>query len=188
MPSSRLKCGKKLRNTSPSRFVSTALHNLVIVTGKIRMYVNFECLFWPIKSIHSKPGFWTRYFENDSFMGRKWAPGYGACARKKICHCGKQMDWECRENNWRPVSNFVITPWPFYNFFVERVENSASRFVVSIPDCLFRLPQTGELDKNKVSLLQFVQLFLILRRALFRWLLWKEENVMTSTFLTPSSL
>ena len=26
MPSSRLKCGKKLRNTSPSRFVSTALH------------------------------------------------------------------------------------------------------------------------------------------------------------------
>ena len=130
----------------------------------------------------------TRYFENDTFMGRKWAPGYGACARKKICHCGKQMDWECRENNWRPVSNFVITPWPFYNFFVERVENSASRFVVSIPDCLFRLPQTGELDKNKVSLLQFVQLFLILRRALFRWLLWKEENVMTSTFLTPSSL
>ena len=130
----------------------------------------------------------TRYFENDTFMGRKWAPGYGACARKKICHCGKQMDWECRENNWRPVSNFVITPWPFYNFFVERVENSASRFVVSIPDCLFRLPQTGELDKNKVSLLQFVQLFLILRRALFRWLLWKEENGMTSTFLTPSSL
>ena len=130
----------------------------------------------------------TRYFENDTFMGRKWAPGYGACARKKICHCGKQMDWECRENNWRPVSNFVITPWPFYNFFVERVENSASRFVVSIPDCLLRLPQTGELDKNKVSLLQFVQLFLILRRALFRWLLWKEENVMTSTFLTPSSL
>ena len=130
----------------------------------------------------------TCYFENDTFMGRKWAPGYGACARKKICHCGKQMDWECRENNWCPVSNFVITPWPFYNFFVERVENSASRFVVSIPDCLFRLPQTGELDKNKVSLLQFVQLFLILRRALFRWLLWKEENVMTSTFLTPSSL
>ena len=27
MPSSRLKCGKKLRNTSSSRFVSTALHN-----------------------------------------------------------------------------------------------------------------------------------------------------------------
>ena len=26
MPSSRLKCGKKLRNASPSRFVSTALH------------------------------------------------------------------------------------------------------------------------------------------------------------------
>ena len=60
MPSSRLKCGKKLRNTSPSRFVSTAQ---VIVTGKIRrvLYVNFECLFWPIKSMHSKPGFWVHF-------------------------------------------------------------------------------------------------------------------------------
>ena len=59
MPSSRLKCGKKLRNTSPSRFVSTALHKLLTFTGKIRrvLYVNFECLFWPIKSMHSKPGF-----------------------------------------------------------------------------------------------------------------------------------
>ena len=30
MPSSRLKCGKKLRNTSPSRFVSTALHKSLL--------------------------------------------------------------------------------------------------------------------------------------------------------------
>ena len=30
MPSSRLKCGKKLRNTSPSRFVSTGLHKSLL--------------------------------------------------------------------------------------------------------------------------------------------------------------
>ena len=30
MPSSMLKCGKKLRNTSPSRFVSTALHKSLV--------------------------------------------------------------------------------------------------------------------------------------------------------------
>ena len=30
MPSSRLKCGKKLRNTSPKRFVSTALHKSLL--------------------------------------------------------------------------------------------------------------------------------------------------------------
>ena len=82
-----------------------------------------------------------------------------------------KKDLSLPETHASRVSNFVITPWPFYNFFVERIENSASGFVVSIPDCLFRLPQTGELDKNKVLLLQFVQLFLILRRALFRWLL-----------------
>ena len=30
MPSSRLKCGKKLRNTSPKRFVSTARHKSLL--------------------------------------------------------------------------------------------------------------------------------------------------------------
>ena len=64
MPSSRLKCGKKLRNTSPSRFVSKGTAQ-VIVTGKIYLhrilYVKFECLFWPIKSMHSKPGFWVHF-------------------------------------------------------------------------------------------------------------------------------
>ena len=30
MPSSKLKCGKKLRNMSPSRFVSTTLHKSLI--------------------------------------------------------------------------------------------------------------------------------------------------------------
>ena len=30
MPFSRLKCGKKLRNTSPSRFISTALHKSLL--------------------------------------------------------------------------------------------------------------------------------------------------------------
>ena len=35
MPSSRLTCGKKLRNTSPSRFVSTALHKSLLQPGKI---------------------------------------------------------------------------------------------------------------------------------------------------------
>ena len=35
----------------------------VIVTGKIRrvLYVNFECLFWPIKHMHSKLGFWGHF-------------------------------------------------------------------------------------------------------------------------------
>ena len=35
----------------------------VIVTGKICrvLYVNFEWLFWPIKSMHSKPGFWVHF-------------------------------------------------------------------------------------------------------------------------------
>ena len=41
MPSSRLKCGKKLRNMSPSRFVSTALHksllHTVIIFGRLEM-------------------------------------------------------------------------------------------------------------------------------------------------------
>ena len=62
MPSSWLKYGKKLRNTSPSRFVSTALHKSLL-QAKIRrvLYVNFKCLFWPIKSMHSKPGFWVHF-------------------------------------------------------------------------------------------------------------------------------
>ena len=57
MPSPRLKCSKKLRNMSPSRFVSTALHKSLHVTGKIRrvLHVNFECFFWPIKCMHPKP-------------------------------------------------------------------------------------------------------------------------------------
>ena len=35
----------------------------VIVTGKISrvLYVNFECLFWPIKYMHSKPRFWVHF-------------------------------------------------------------------------------------------------------------------------------
>ena len=35
----------------------------VIVTGKICrvLSVKFECLFWPIKSMHSKPGFWVHF-------------------------------------------------------------------------------------------------------------------------------
>ena len=35
----------------------------VIVTGKTRrvLYVKFECLFWPIKRIHSKPKFWLHF-------------------------------------------------------------------------------------------------------------------------------
>ena len=35
----------------------------LIVTGKIRkvLYVNFECLFWPIKCIQSKPRFWVHF-------------------------------------------------------------------------------------------------------------------------------
>ena len=56
MPFSRLKCGKKLRNTSPSSQVCPHSTAQVIVTGKIHrvLYVNlkFECLFWPIKSMH----------------------------------------------------------------------------------------------------------------------------------------
>ena len=66
MPFSRLKCGKKLRNMhmSPSRFVSTALRKSYdIVTGKVCrvLHVNFECLFWPIKCMHSKPRFWVHF-------------------------------------------------------------------------------------------------------------------------------
>ena len=35
----------------------------VIVTGKIRRVfnLNFECLFWPIKCMHSKPRFWVHF-------------------------------------------------------------------------------------------------------------------------------
>ena len=47
MPSSRLKCGKKLRNTSPSRFVSTALHKLLLQAKYIEycncMYILSVC-------------------------------------------------------------------------------------------------------------------------------------------------
>ena len=41
---------------------STA-HLQVIVTGKMHrvLHVNFECLFWPIKCMHSKPGFWGHF-------------------------------------------------------------------------------------------------------------------------------
>ena len=45
MPSPRLKCGKKLRNTSPSSFVSTALPKSLLQAK----YVYFKCLLWPIK-------------------------------------------------------------------------------------------------------------------------------------------
>ena len=63
MPSSSLKCGKKLRNTSSSRFVSTALHKSLLQAKYVEyiLYVNFECLFWPIKCMHSKPGFWGHF-------------------------------------------------------------------------------------------------------------------------------
>ena len=54
---------KALWNTSPSRFVSTALYKSLLITGKIRrvLHVNFECLFWPIKCMHSKPRFWVHF-------------------------------------------------------------------------------------------------------------------------------
>ena len=39
MPSSRLKCGKKLRNTSPSRFVSTALHKSLLQAKYVEYYM-----------------------------------------------------------------------------------------------------------------------------------------------------
>ena len=63
MPSSRLKCGKKLRNTSPSRFVSTALHKSLLQAKYVEyiLYINFECLFEPIKSMHLKPRFWVHF-------------------------------------------------------------------------------------------------------------------------------
>ena len=68
MPSSRLKSGKKLRNTSPSKVCQHSTSTAqVIVAGKIRrvLYVNFECLFefWPIKfkCKHSKPRFWVHF-------------------------------------------------------------------------------------------------------------------------------
>ena len=53
-PSSRFKCGKKLRNTSLSRFVSIALHKSLLQAKYVEyiLYVNFECLFWPIKCMH----------------------------------------------------------------------------------------------------------------------------------------
>ena len=60
MPSSRLKCVHKAEEYIPKQdcYHSTAQG---IVTGKICrvLYLNFECLFWPIKfkSMHSKPGF-----------------------------------------------------------------------------------------------------------------------------------
>ena len=62
MPSSRLKCGKRLRKYIPKQVCQHSTAQ-VIVTGKIRrvLYVNFECLFWPIKSMHSKPGFWVHF-------------------------------------------------------------------------------------------------------------------------------
>ena len=58
MPSSRLKCGKRLRKCIPKQVCQHSTAQ-VIVTGKIRrvLYVNFECLFWPIKSMHSKQDF-----------------------------------------------------------------------------------------------------------------------------------
>ena len=59
MPSSRLKYGKKLRNTSPSRFVSPALCKSLLQANT--QSVNFECLFWPIKCMHSKPRFWVHF-------------------------------------------------------------------------------------------------------------------------------
>ena len=63
MPSSMLKCGKKLRNVPKQ--VCHHVHSTaqVIVTGKIRrvLHVNFECLFWPIKCMHLKPRFWVHF-------------------------------------------------------------------------------------------------------------------------------
>ena len=62
MPSSRLKCGKKLRNASPWQVCQHRTAR-VIVTDKIRrvLHVNFECLFWPIKCMHSKPRFCVHF-------------------------------------------------------------------------------------------------------------------------------
>ena len=60
-PSSRLKCGKKLRNMSPRWFVSTALH-MSLSAGKIRrvLHVNFECIL--ANQMHAfKPRFWVHF-------------------------------------------------------------------------------------------------------------------------------
>ena len=44
MPSSRLKCGKKLRNPSPSRSVSTALHKSLLQAKYVEYCIKkFEC-------------------------------------------------------------------------------------------------------------------------------------------------
>ena len=44
-PSSRLKCGKKLRNTSSSRFVITALHKSLLITSKNTSSIAIVCKF-----------------------------------------------------------------------------------------------------------------------------------------------
>ena len=64
MPSSRLKCGQKAEEYIPKQDCQHSTAQLQgIVTGKICrvLYVNFECLFWPIRSMHSKPGFWLHF-------------------------------------------------------------------------------------------------------------------------------
>ena len=64
MPSWRLKYGKKLGNTFHSRFkLSTTLHKSLLQAKYVEycIHVIFECLFWPIKCMHSKPGFWGHF-------------------------------------------------------------------------------------------------------------------------------
>ena len=64
MPSSRLKCGKKLRTYYTSQVGLSHSTAQVIVTGKICrvLHVNFECLFCrPIKCMHSQPRFWVHF-------------------------------------------------------------------------------------------------------------------------------
>ena len=54
---------QKAEEYIPSRFVSTALHKSLLQAKYVDsvLYVNFECLFWPIKCMHSKPGFWGHF-------------------------------------------------------------------------------------------------------------------------------
>jgi len=53
---------KKLRNIYVPKYICqhSSGQVIAIVTDKIHwvLHINFECLFWPIKCMHSKPRFW----------------------------------------------------------------------------------------------------------------------------------
>ena len=95
----------------------------VIVTGEICtvLYVNFNCLFWPIKCKHLNPRFLvmfcTCYSSQMPFPGPKLAKSWGICPQVVLQHSSAQVIVTREIHRVLHEYFFLGTLWPLFGFF-----------------------------------------------------------------------